>query len=51
VLGEAVGVTPAASTLFDTRDAPKATYEEVRFFRTFVSNLLYVAKKGRGPNA
>ncbi len=40
-------VAPAASTLFDTRDAPKATYEEVQFFRTFVAKLLYLAKRVR----
>ena len=39
--------TPAASTLFDTRDAPKATAEEVKFFRTFVAKLLYLAKRVR----
>ena len=39
--------TPAASTLFDTRDAPKATKEEVQFFRTFVAKLLYLAKRVR----
>ena len=39
--------TPAASTLFDTRDVPKATYEEVQFFRTFVAKLLYLAKRVR----
>jgi hypothetical protein len=39
--------TPAASTLFDTRDAPKATKEEVQFFRTFVAKLLYIAKRVR----
>ncbi len=36
--------TPAASTLFDTCDAPKASHEEVQFFRTFVAKLLYIAK-------
>ncbi len=40
-------VTPAASALFDTRDAPKATYEEVTFFRTFVAKLLYLTKSVR----
>jgi hypothetical protein len=39
--------TPAASTLFDTRDAPKASHEEVQFFRTFVAKLLYIAKRVR----
>jgi len=32
--------TPAARTLFETRNAPKATTEEVHFFRTFVAKLL-----------
>jgi len=39
--------TPAASALFDTRDAPKASHEEVQFFRTFVAKLLYIAKRVR----
>lgn len=39
--------TPAASTLFDVRDAPKATNEESGFFRTFVAKLLYLAKRVR----
>ncbi len=38
---------PAAATLFDTRDAPKATAEEVKFFRTFVAKLLYLSKRVR----
>jgi hypothetical protein len=39
--------TPAASTLFVTRDALKASHEEVQFFRTFVAKLLYIAKRAR----
>ena len=39
--------TPAASTFFDRRDAPKASREEVQFFRTFVAKLLYIAKRVR----
>ena len=39
--------TPTVSTLFDTRDAPKATKEEVQFFRTIVAKLLYLAKRVR----
>jgi len=39
--------TPVASTLFDTRDAQKATNEEVQFFRTFVAKVLYLAKRVR----
>jgi hypothetical protein len=42
--------TPAAFTLFDTRDAPKASHEDVQFFRTFVAKLLYIAKRV-GSNA
>ncbi len=33
-------LTPAASSLFDARDAPKFTYENVQFFCTFVAKLL-----------
>jgi len=36
-------VTPVASILFDTRDAPKASYKDEQFFRTFVARLLYIA--------
>ncbi len=39
--------TPAASTLFDTRDAPKVTAEEVKFFRSYVAKLLYLARRVR----
>jgi hypothetical protein len=39
--------TPAAYTLFDTRDAPKVTAEEVKFFRSYVAKLLYLAKRVR----
>jgi hypothetical protein len=39
--------TPAAPNLFETRNAPKATTEEVKCFRTFVANLLYLAKRVR----
>ncbi len=39
--------TPAAATLFDTRDAPKATAEEVKFFHTFVTKLLCMSKRVR----
>jgi len=39
--------TPAASAAFDTRDAPKASHEEVQLFRSFVAKLLYIAKKAR----
>ena len=34
--------TPAASTLFDIHDVLKATYEEVKFFRAFVTKLFYI---------
>ncbi len=40
-------VTSDAFTVFDTRDAPKTTYEEVQFFRNFVAKLLYLAKRVR----
>ncbi len=39
--------TPAAATLFDTRDAPKTTAEELKFFRTFVAKLQYISKRVR----
>ena len=37
--------TLSASNLFDTRDAPKATAEEVKIFRTFLAKLLHLAKR------
>ena len=37
--------TPATATLFDTRDAPKASPEDVKFFRTYVAKLLYLSKR------
>ena len=37
--------TPAATTLFDVRDAPKATKEEGEYFHSHVAKLLYVAKR------
>ena len=39
--------TPAASTLLDTGDAPKVTAEEVKFFRSYVAKLLYLAERVR----
>jgi hypothetical protein len=39
--------TPAASTLFDTRDAPLATEEESKWFHTNVAKMLYLAKRVR----
>jgi len=39
--------TPAASTLFDTRDVPKVTAEEVNFFRSYVAKLVYLVKRMR----
>ena len=39
--------TPAASTLFDTRDALKATSDEVQLFRTSLTKLLNLAEKVR----
>jgi hypothetical protein len=36
--------TPVASSLFDTRDEPRDSHEEVHFFRTFVTKLLYTEK-------
>jgi hypothetical protein len=40
-------VTPAASTLFDTRDAKKATDVEAKWFHTHVAKVLYLAKRVR----
>jgi len=37
-------LTPTSSTLFDTRDAPKVTAEEIIFFRPYVDKLNYFAK-------
>ena len=39
--------TPAAETLFDTREAPRVSEEETKFFRTFVAKMLYLAKRVR----
>jgi len=39
--------TPATSTIFETRNAPKATTEEVKFFLNFVAKLLFLAKRVR----
>jgi hypothetical protein len=39
--------TPAAETLFDTREAPRVSEEETKFFRTFVAKMLYLAKRAR----
>jgi len=42
---ESTRATPAASTLFDIRDAPKLSESDAVFFRSFVAKLLYVAKR------
>ena len=39
--------TPATSTLFNVRDATKATDEASGYFHTFVAKLLYLAKRVR----
>jgi hypothetical protein len=39
--------TPAASTLFEVREAHKATAEEVKYFHSHVMKLLYLAKRAR----
>ena len=39
--------TLVAPTLFETRNALKANAEDVKFFRTFVAKLLYLAKRVR----
>ncbi len=35
--------TPAAASLFDTRDAPRVSDEDTQFFRTFVAKMVYLA--------
>lgn len=42
-----VRATPAAETLFDVRDAPKAEKVAVEYFRTHVAKLLYLSKRVR----
>jgi hypothetical protein len=44
---ETTRATPAASTLFDVRDAPKATPEEAKWFHSHVAKLLYLSKRVR----
>jgi len=43
-------VIPADSTIFDTLDALKATYEEVIFFRTGYDQATYASPIGTYPN-
>ena len=40
-----VRATPATATLFDVRDAPKASEHERKYFHTYVFKMLYVAKR------
>jgi hypothetical protein len=42
---ETTRVTPAASVLFDVRDAPRATESEAKWFHTYVAKILYLAKR------
>jgi hypothetical protein len=44
---ETTKVTPAASVLFDVRDALKATEDEAKWFHTHVAKILYLAKRVR----
>jgi hypothetical protein len=37
--------TPATYTLFDMRDTPKVTSDDVKFFRCYVAKLLYLTKR------
>ena len=37
--------TPATSSLFDIRDAPKLSATDASYFRSFVAKVLYVAKR------
>jgi hypothetical protein len=39
--------TPAASNLFDTRDAPKLSTEDSKYFHSHVAKVLYLAKRVR----
>ncbi len=38
---------PAAETLFETREAPRVSEEETKFFKNFVAKMLYLAKRVR----
>jgi hypothetical protein len=42
---ETTRASPAASTLFDVRDAPKATAVESKWFHTYVMKMLYLSKR------
>ena len=44
---DATRVAPASSTLFDVRDSPKATVEEIKWFHTDVAKVLYLSKRVR----
>ena len=44
---ETTRVTPAASTLFDVRDSPRATEQGAKWFHTYVAKVLYLAKRVR----
>jgi hypothetical protein len=39
--------TPAASSLFEVRDAPKLNADDAAFFHTHVAKMLYLAKRVR----
>ncbi len=38
-------VDNGASTFFDTRNAPNVTAEKLKFFRSYLAKLLYLAKR------
>ena len=42
-----VRTTPATAKLFDIRDAPRASEEDQKYFRTYVAKMLYVAKRAK----
>ena len=44
---EGVKDTPAASYLFDTRDATKLSVEDAKWFHSDVAKLLYLSKRVR----
>ena len=42
-----VRTTPVTSRLFDIRDAPRASEEDQKYFRTYVAKMQYVAKRAK----
>ena len=44
---DTIRTTPAASCLFDVRDAPKLSTEDSKYFHSYVAKVLYLAKRVR----